>query len=314
MEDIQLLLKDKSSEKVMSEVEDSVLVDELEVIAQKALKQRSERGVIKEPSKQISEPSEIRHIEIGKDHKATPPAAKASRRKPRRDTRKTNQVDQRLLQKILKEQASRKSDLKTWMEKVMRNQDSQIGKVIADYRKQNAAMRNEIRDLIGGQTKEFKQSCEDLAVTTSQEELERLVNWFHDEFIKELDISSRRFEELRASSETEANRMTEEVENKAQRIELLDQWIKELAGYLPKDVRRELFEELGLKYLDDYEDTLKRAKKERKGFLSRISSLFSRGPPKAAKKHPPPEPKKKVTSEQSSARKRQAVTVDAVAS
>ncbi len=299
----------------MSEAEDSVLVDELEVIAQKALKQRSEKSVIREPSKETSEPGEIRHIELRKDHNVTPPATKAPRRKPRRDTRKANQVDQRSLQKLLKEQASKnKSDLRAWMEKMIRNQDSQIGRVIADYRKQNAAMRNEIRDLIGGQTKEFKQSCEDLAVTTSQEELEKLVNWFHDEFIKELDISSRRFEELRSSSETEANRMTQEVESRNQRIELLDQWIKELAGYLPKDVRQELFEELGLQYLDNYEDSLKRAKKQRKGFLSRISSLFSRGPPKAAKKHPPPEPKKKVTSEQSSARKRQAATVDAVAS
>ncbi|MGI0013294.1 MAG: hypothetical protein ACREBU_07625, partial [Nitrososphaera sp.] len=232
----------------MSETVDSGSVDELEALAQKVLKRRSEKTVAKQPSEKPSEPLEIRPEE-SKDHKEKPSTMRSPRGQRKRDSAKTHQTDRRAFQKILREQSARnKSDLKVWMEKVMRNHDSQTGKVIADYRKQNAALRNEIRDLLGGQTKEFKKSCEDLVVTSNQEELERLVNWFHDEFIKELDISSRRFEELRATSETQANKMTEEVESKAQRIALLDEWIKELAGHLPKDLRQELFEELGLQY------------------------------------------------------------------
>ena len=66
-----------------------------------------------------------------------------------------------------------------------------------------------------------------------------MVNWFHDEFMKELDKKTQDYEDLKATSEKQANKMSEENDSKSRKIRMLDETIKELATHLPEKVRQD---------------------------------------------------------------------------
>jgi hypothetical protein len=111
-----------------------------------------------------------------------------------------------------------------------------------------------------------------------------MVNWFHEEFMKELTVKSQQYEELKLSSEKQVNKMSQESDSKSQKIMILDEKIKKLALQLPKNVREELFEELGLEHLEEPPKQVKEQKKKGPGLFSKLSQMFKRSSkPKAAK-------------------------------
>jgi hypothetical protein len=181
--------------------------------------------------------------------------------------------------------------------------------MVSDNASHNTALRSDVKGILDGQTKELKQTCSEAVTSVNQEELARLVNWFHEEFMKEMDNKSKQYETLKTSSENQANRMVGEIDSKNQRIKVLDQKILDLAERLPKDVRQALFEELGLQHLVQEQERAKEREKElkkeqKKGFMSKLSSLFRKAPKKPKPVAQPEKAKKK--EEQKNLRKRQA--------
>ncbi|MGI0037362.1 MAG: hypothetical protein ACRD99_03290, partial [Nitrososphaera sp.] len=86
----------------------------------------------------------------------------------------------------------------------------------------------------------------------------------------------QQYEELKLSSEKQVNKMSQESDTKSQKIMILDDKIRELAMRLPKDVRDELFEELGLEHLEEPKPPVKVEKKNSKGIFAKLSELFKR--------------------------------------
>lgn len=322
---------------MMTEVEDSSL-DELESIAKRVLsknaeKRQAERATESTP-KGVIPTKVISSVEVNYSPKTvSPPQAtippkapevkpkaraksrgtittiRAAHRKELKDIKAKHKTERKQLKNALDEQVKKsRNDLKMWMEKAMKDHESRISKMVADNASQHTALRSDVKGILDGQTKELKQTCAEAVTSVNQEELERLVNWFHEEFMKEIDNKSKQYEILKTSSENQANRMVGEIDTKNQRIKVLDQKILDLAQRLPKDVRQALFEELGLQHLVQEQERAKEREKElkkeqKKGFMSRLSSLFKKAP-KKPKPAPPEKAKKK--EEQKNLRKRQA--------
>jgi ribosomal protein L34E len=239
------------------------------------------------------------------------PTVRKARPKKVRSVSKSH-FQPRSLQSALNQQARRnKSDLKVLMEKSVKSHDSKIGKVIAYYRNQNIALHKELNHLFENQNKEFRKGCEDLVARNSQEELERLTNWFHDAFIKELEKKVREYEELRMSSEKQAGKMTEEIGGRNARIKILEGKIEELTRKLPKDVRHKLFVELGLQRLEIEEAARKAEMKKRKGFFAGLASLF-KSKPKASIKHHPSVKGKGINEQQKNVTNRTNTAADVI--
>ena len=320
----------------MSEVEDSSL-DELESIAKRVLSKNAEKRLAARPAestpKEVIPTKVISSLEVNYSPKAiSPPQAiippkaqevkpkkarakshgkistiRAAHRKEMKGIKAKHKTERKQLKNALDEQVKKsRSDLKMWMEKAIKDHESRIRKMVVDNVNQNTALRSDVKGILDGQTKELKLTCTEAVTSVNQEELERLVNWFHEEFMKEIDNKSKQYENLKTSSENQANRMVGEIDNRTQRIKVLDQKIMELAQRLPKDVRQALFEELGLQHLEqELERAKAKEKEQKKGFMSKLSSLFKKSPKKAKQPAQPEKPKKKEEP-QKNLRKRQA--------
>lgn len=324
----------------MTEVEDSSL-DELESIAKRVLsknaeKRQAERATESTP-KGVIPTKVISSVEVNYSPKTvSPPQAtvpyktpavkpkkarakshgtittiRTAHRKELKDIKAKHKTERKQLKNALDEQVKKsRSDLKMWMEKAMKEHESRISKMVADNASQHTALRSDVKGILNGQTKELKQTCSDAVTSVNQEELERLVNWFHEEFMKEIDSKSKQYEILKTSSENQANRMVGEIDTKNQRIKVLDQKILDIAQRLPKNVRQALFEELGLQHLVQEQERAKEREKElkkeqKKGFMSKLSSLFKKAPKKPKPVAQPEKPKKKE-EQKKDLRKRQA--------
>ncbi|MCI0562887.1 MAG: hypothetical protein MN733_30775 [Nitrososphaera sp.] len=198
----------------MSEIDDSAAVLELESLAQKILKSKGEsmKSRRESPAKDNYEsPPVLQEVQPQLEKPSLPekpPLTQKTIIKQKRVIKKRQPTEIKLIHAALKEQEKRnRDDLKKWMEKLSKSHESQINRMRADYINQNAGLRNDLKDLLEGQGKDLKESCTEVLSNANQEELERLANWFHDEFIKELDNKSRQFEELKTSSETQVNKM-----------------------------------------------------------------------------------------------------------
>ncbi len=325
---------------MMTEVEDSSL-DELESIAKRVLsknaeKRQAERATESTP-KGVIPTKVISSVEVNYSPKTvSPPQAtvpfktpavkpkkarakshgtittiRTAHRKELKDIKAKHKTERKQLKNALDEQVKKsRSDLKMWMEKAMKEHESRISKMVADNASQHTALRSDVKGILNGQTRELKQTCSDAVTSVNQEELERLVNWFHEEFMKEIDSKSKQYEVLKTSSENQANRMVGEIDTKNQRIKVLDQKILDIAQRLPKDVRQALFEELGLQHLVQEQERAKEREKElkkeqKKGFMSKLSSLFKKAPKKPKPVAQPEKPKKKE-EQKKDLRKRQA--------
>lgn len=276
----------------MSEIEESSVID-LESIAQQEVKKRAfERRAkaqlpIPPESTPAGEPAKTPEREI--EPQAIEPIVKASPAKrerttaPKRRSRvgnsqssdmaKKHEQERRALQRNFNDLVKkRERDIRDLMEIILKDHYEQVDKEREDY----LAVLNGLKNSLEGQSKEITTSCQQVVTTAAQDEVDRMVNWFHDEFMQELTSKSQQYEELKLSSENQVNKMTEENSRNSQKIMMLDEKIKELALHLPEDVRKELFEELGLEYLEIPAQPAKEEKRKRKGMLSRLSQLFKR--------------------------------------
>ena len=301
----------------MSETDSSSYLEELESRATMALKQSSKERKVKPP---IDTPVKVEHQppeqvktqtpeEVKSD---TPEKISSTEPSPRKRTQtKVDRQMERTLRKVVSEQTKRtKADLRM-LEKVMKKHESKIERMIGDNLGQSTSLQEEVKGLINGQSEELKKSCEDIVVSNSQDELQKLTDWFYDEFMKALDNKSGEYETLKSSSEAQANRMVEEIDSKAKRIKVLDQKIADIASYLPRDVRTELFAELGLEYLDSTIVRSAEKKQARKGIIAKLSSLFKRKPKQATR--PSVTKSKKKLDEQKRARKKLVETAEIIA-
>lgn len=285
----------------MSEIEEPSSTFELEAIAMEELKKRAREKATKvqaasvqnvhhEPAiEQISaEPTQTKEPEPI----ATPPVKKhVATKKPRpavkhvqnRELERKHESERKALQKNLNEMAKkRERDIRDLMDKVLKDHFAQVDRERADYLEVLA----ELKKSLEGQSKELTTSCQQVVTTAAQDEVDRMVNWFHDEFMQELTMKSQQYEELKLSSEKQVNKMSQESDTKSQRIMILDEKIRELAMRLPKDVRQELFEELGLEQLEEPKVQAKAEKKQGKGIFFRLSQIFKRHAAKPKAKPP----------------------------
>lgn len=309
--DIQLLLKEnEASIHQMSEIEEYSPTFELESIAQEELKRRARektakvqtsglQTIVKAPEvPPAAEPvDEERPTRVAPQQSSAPPAtrkAAAKKHTPRRvsgdkqtrDLVKKHDAERRALQKNIVELAKKKDrDITELMQEVLKDHYAQVDKEREDY----VAVLGSLKDSLEGQTKEITTSCQQVVTTAAQDEVERMVNWFHEEFMQELAKKSQMYEDLKISSEKQVNKMSAENDTKSQKIMMLDEKIKELALHLPKNVRQEIFEELGLEHLKAVtaaagEEKPKDEKAQGKGMFSKLSQLFKRQPSKTKAK------------------------------
>lgn len=285
----------------MSEIEEPSSTFELESIAQEELKKRAREKAARAQAASLQKlqvapeiiPVANTAIEkhAPKPESPTSPIKKQTLKKQKsrtvggdkntRDIIKKHNTERKALQKNISDLSKkRERDIRDLMEKVLEDHYAQVDKERADY----VSVLSGLKSSLEGQTREITTSCQQVVTTAAQDEVERMVNWFHDEFMQELAKKSEQYEELRKSSEKQVNKMSEESDSKSQKIMILDEKIKELALHLPKDIREELFEELGLEHLKAPEKPAKPEKVKGKGMFSKLSQLFKRSPSKPKSK------------------------------
>ncbi len=285
----------------MSEIEEPSSIFELESIAQEELKKRAREkaaraqaaslqklqvapAIVPLADTAVEKPTPKPELPASPIKKQTSKKQKSrtvSGDKNTRDIIKKHNIERKALQKNISDLSKkRERDIRDLMEKVLKDHYAQVDKERADY----VGVLSGLKSSLEGQTREITTSCQQVVTTAAQDEVERMVNWFHDEFMQELAKKSEQYEELRKSSEKQVNKMSEESDSKSQKIMMLDEKIKELALHLPKDIREELFEELGLEHLKAQEKPAKPEKVKGKGMFSKLSQLFKRSPSKPKSK------------------------------
>jgi len=282
----------------MSEIEQISSTFELESIAQEELKKRAREKAAR------AQVASLQKMQVPvEDHPVTyevpepvvegkiaaAPAIKRAAKKRKahsapvkedkqsRELHRKHESERKALQKNLNELAKKRDrDIKDLVEKVLKEHYSQVDRERADY----LAVLAELKNALEGQSKEITTSCQQVVTASAQEEVDRMVNWFHEEFMKELTDKSQQYEELKISSEKQVNKMSQESDTKTQKIMMLDSKIKELSLKLPKKVREELFDELGLEYLVEPQKPGKEQKKKGPGLFSKLTQMFKRSPGK----------------------------------
>lgn len=284
---------------MMSEPEDSASVIDLELIAQEELRKRNKEKAARqaqlsqpppqpsmEPEPQAPQPAVQPVEKVPSPTKVIKKLVAKKKRAPlpsdprAREIARKHEAERKSIQKDLDALAKKRDrDIRELMDKALRDHYELIDKERSDY----LELLRELKKSLEAQTQGITESCQQVVTTAAQDEVERMVNWFHEEFMKELNKKNREFEDLKATAEKQVNKMTEENDNKSKKIMQLDDKIKELAASLPADVRKALFAELGLEHLEPVKVVPKEPKRERKGLFSRLSQVFKRTPKKAAK-------------------------------
>ena len=290
----------------MAEIEDSSSPElDLEIIAQKALTKsiqekaarlmdqktsRVETTVIEEDAQPIAASKELPQPRPqmkkkrsakksnpekagAKHHQSNDPHSRALARK--------YEQERKAMQKNMNELAKkRERDIRELMDVAIENSYSQIDK----ERQEFMAILAELRDTIHAQSKEAMDGFQQLSVSSTEAEVERMVAWFHDEFMKELTKKSQEYEELKTLSDMKVNGLFEENQAKSHEITSLDAKIKKIVSALPEDVRAEVFEELGLQRELGLKPKQPVDKKPRKGLLSKLKAIFGNGQKKKKSK------------------------------
>jgi hypothetical protein len=276
----------------MSEIEEPSSTFELESIAQEELKKRAREkaaraqaaslqklqvapAIVPLADTAVEKPTPKPELPASPIKKQTSKKQKSrtvSGDKNTRDIIKKHNIERKALQKNISDLSKkRERDIRDLMEKVLKDHYAQVDKERADY----VGVLSGLKSSLEGQTREITTSCQQVVTTAAQDEVE---------FMQELAKKSEQYEELRKSSEKQVNKMSEESDSKSQKIMMLDEKIKELALHLPKDIREELFEELGLEHLKAQEKPAKPEKVKGKGMFSKLSQLFKRSPSKPKSK------------------------------
>ncbi len=187
--------------------------------------------------------------------------------------KKKHQMAIQELQKRLKDRESRSKEELRKSEKQYRAQLEQIRK---ENKENNAAMYGEIKHFIGSQISEMREGNENAIRNDNNEHFERLRQSVESVFTDELQKKAAELEQTRVFAEAQANKLVQDTQEKNERIDFLEEKIKEIAQKLSEEARQELYEALGFelpKVLEELEDEPKH-KKKKKGLFGRLSVAF----------------------------------------
>lgn len=183
--------------------------------------------------------------------------------------KKKHQMEIQELQKRLKDHESRSKEELRKSEKQYQAQLEQIRK---ENKENNAAMYGEIKNFIGSQISEMREGNESAIRNDNDEHFERLRQSMESVFTDELQKKTAELEQIKVFAEAQANRLVQDTHEKNQRIDFLEDKIKEIAQKLPEEAQQELYEEMGFelpKVLEELDEEPKH-KKKKKGFFERL--------------------------------------------
>ena len=166
--------------------------------------------------------------------------------------------------------------LKEELRKTEKEYHAQLEQIRKENKDNNAAMYREIRDFLGAQMAEMKEGSESAVRNDNDEHFERLRQSMESVFTDELQKKTAELEQMKVFSEAQANKLIEDTHEKNQRIDFLEEKIKEIAQKLPEEAQQELYEELGFelpKVLEELDDKPKHQKKK-KGLFDRLSAAL----------------------------------------
>lgn len=225
---------------------------------------------IPKQTKVRSKDSKAGASERKKDHQKQISELKVSHKSDLQLMKKKHQMEIQELQKRLKDHESRGKEELRKSEKQYHAQLEQIRK---ENKENNAAMYKEITDFLGAQISEMREGNESAIRNDNHEYFEGLRQSMESVFTDELEKKTAELEQIKVFSEAQANKLVQDTHEKNQRIDFLEEKIKEIAQKLPEEAQQELYEELGFelpKVLEELDEQPKH-KKKKKGFFSRLS-------------------------------------------
>lgn len=220
-----------------------------------------------------SKDSKVDASERKKDRQKQISELKASHKNDLQLMKKKHQMEIQELQKRLKDRESRS---KEELRKTEKEYHAQLEQIRKENKDNNAAMYREIRDFLGAQMAEMKEGSESAVRNDNDEHFERLRQSMESVFTDELQKKTAELEQMKVFSEAQANKLIEDTHEKNQRIDFLEEKIKEIAQKLPEEAQQELYEELGFelpKVLEELDDKPKHQKKK-KGLFDRLSAAL----------------------------------------
>lgn len=176
------------------------------------------------------------------------------------------------LQKSLKEQAAKsKEELRKAEVETKKFYEGQLKQLRSDYSSQNERLREELRSYLEGAVSEIAKEQESRLARESDERIDSLREMINADFVAAMQAKQQEFDQTKALLDAEIARLEEESDGRKHRIAQLETKMKELSHYLPEDVQHELYEQFG--FAEDLK-ILEEAKPKRKGFFSKLMSLF----------------------------------------
>ncbi len=198
---------------------------------------------------------------------------KASHKSELQLMKKKHQMEIQELQKRLKDHESRS---KEELRKSDKQYHAQLEQIRKENKENNAEMYGEIKDFLGAQMSEMKEGNASAIRNDNDEHFERLRQSIESVFTDELQQKTTELEQTKVFSEAQANKLVQDTHEKNQRIDFLEEKIKEIAQKLPEETQQELYEELGFelpKVLEQLDEEPKH-KKKKKGFFDRLSEAL----------------------------------------
>jgi hypothetical protein len=219
-------------------------------------------------TKARSKDSKAAVSERKKDHQKQISELKASHKNDLQLMKKKHQMEIQELQKRLKDHESRSKEELRKSEKQYNTQLEQIRK---ENKENSTAMYKEIKDFLGAQISEMREANESAIRNDNHEYFEGLRQSMESVFTDELQKKTAELEQMKVFSEAQANKLVQDTHEKNQRIDFLEEKIKEIAQKLPEEAQHELYEELGFelpKVLEELDEP--KHKKKKKGFFGRL--------------------------------------------
>ena len=146
--------------------------------------------------------------------------------------------------------------------------EGQLRQIRDDYTRQNESLRAELKKFLAQAVDDTSRNYETTLANESNERFDSLRSMIHEDFVLELQKKTDETEQIKAESEAEIARVTQESRDKGHRIAQLEIRMKAISHYLPDDIRKDIYEQFGFRAeLDSVEE-----KPKRKGLLARLRS------------------------------------------
>lgn len=248
-------------------------VIELESLAQEAVSEHSKTERLERPAKAASK--------VRSSHTVKKKHAPHDRLSLLRDahqkrihalTKRYKAQIKQIRKKMKDNEKSNKKQLALRIAEVERQYHAQLEQARVDYNSQNMALRTDVKDFLEAQILQLTQNYESVSKSNSSQELEEFRRWLHEELLSAMQEKAKELEDVKSASDAQLNKMVLQIDKKNREIRFLESKIEEMSDYLPKDIRRELFEELGIE--EQEEETKPENKRWKIGFLSKLTSLF----------------------------------------